>query len=429
MLKRLVNFAKEPTSINILINSIGNYLNVGFIAFFALILVRTMPPAEYGVLTVLLGIAYVLANIMEFGTTATIYSAVPGLYAHDDKRLYTFIKSTFFYQTLFSAIIIIVLTFTFPYLDKIFFKTGAPPITLYLTAFSVLFYVWQNFLTNILLAANKFFRSNLYLNTANVVKTLLIVGLAYFGTITISNVIIIFGMVGPLVYFLMLLAKNRKLIPKLEVAKIDKKEFQFSYTMMYFAASQFYNMGIRMDLFLLSFFGLRDEVGYYGLSQKIILSIIATIVSISQVLSPQFATVENKAQLKKMLKKGMLYMMIPAGIFIALFLTPQAVFDLVFTAEYGPAAGAAHALALPFVLNAFGTVFMIFILYTVKKPVYILWSNIALFIIITVGSYILIPTKGMFGPPIAIAAAFVVANAILLYASVKEYRSLPNIRT
>lgn len=197
---------------------------------------------------------------------------------------------------------------------------------------------------------------------------------------------------------------------------------------MYFAASQFYNMGIRMDLFLLSFFGLRDEVGYYGLSQKIILSIIATIVSISQVLSPQFATVQNKAQLKKMLKKGMMYMMIPAGIFIALFLTPRAVFDWVFTAEYGPAAGATHALALPFILNAFGTVLMIFVLYTVKKPIYILWSNISFFIIITVGSYLLIPSRGMFGPPIAIAVAFVVANAILLIASVREYRSLPTFR-
>lgn len=429
MFKRIVSFAKEPTSINILINSIGNYLNVGFIAFFALILVRTMPPAQYGALTVLLGVAYVLANIMEFGTTATIYSTVPGLYADGDKRLYTFIKSTFFYQTLFSGVIIIALIFSFPYLDKVFFKTGAPHLTLYLAAFSVLFYVWQNFLTNILLAANKFFRSNLYLNTANVVKTILIVALAYFGTLTISSVIVIFGMVGPLVYFLMLLAKNKQLIPKLEMAKIDKNEFQFSYTMMYFAASQFYNMGIRMDLFLLSFFGLRDEVGYYGLSQKIILSIIATIVSISQVLSPQFATVENKAQLKKMIKKGMLYMMIPAGIFLALFLTPRWVFDLVFTKEYTLATDSSHALALPYILNAFGTVFMIFILYTIKKPVYILWANISLFLIITIGSYMLIPSKGMFGPPIAIAVAFVVANGILLIASVKEYRSLPNAQT
>ena len=77
MIKRLLNFIKKPTSKNIVINTIGNYLNVVFIAFFAFLLVRIMQPSEYGVLSVLLGIAYVLANILDFGTTASIYSYLP----------------------------------------------------------------------------------------------------------------------------------------------------------------------------------------------------------------------------------------------------------------------------------------------------------------------------------------------------------------
>ena len=37
-------------------------------------------------------------------------------------------------------------------------------------------------------------------------------------------------------------------------AKIAKEEFRFNYTFTYFIASQFYNLGMRMDLFLLSYF-------------------------------------------------------------------------------------------------------------------------------------------------------------------------------
>src|SRR3990167_5637760 len=122
MIPRLINFIKKPTSKNVLINTLGNYLNVFFTAFFALILVRILTPSKYGILSVLLGIAYVLANILDFGTTATIYSYLPALYEKKTYQLYRFIKSTFYYQSIFSLTVILILLFTFPYLDKIFFK-------------------------------------------------------------------------------------------------------------------------------------------------------------------------------------------------------------------------------------------------------------------------------------------------------------------
>jgi len=74
-------------------------------------------------------------------------------------------------------------------------------------------------------------------------------------------------------------------------------------------------------------------------------------------------------------------------------------------------------------LSAGGTVIMLFLLYTVKKPIYILVSNIAFFSIVSVGSYFLIPERGMYGPPIAIACAFVVAIAIQVVAFMKEQKS------
>ena len=178
MFLRILHFIRRPTSKNVIINTVGNYLSVFFTAFFALILVRILTPAQYGVLSVLLGIAYVLANILDFGTSATIYSYLPDLYEKKSSSLYSFIKSTFFYQSIFSFAVIAGLLVSFPYLDKVFFKTGAPLWELWLTSLSVLFFIWQNFFQNILFATKKFMKTNIYLNLSNVIKTAIIFFLA-----------------------------------------------------------------------------------------------------------------------------------------------------------------------------------------------------------------------------------------------------------
>ncbi len=425
MISRLKSFIQNPTSIDVIVNTAGNYLNVIFTAFFALILVRTLDPESYGVMSILLGIAYVLANVLEFGTTATIYSTIPALFQSDTKHMYRFIKSTFFFQSLFAGTMIVILMFSFPWLDRVFFKTGAPVAELYLTAISVLLFIWQNVLTNILFAAKRYLRANLYINGANISKTIFIVTASYFGNLSVGLVIIAFGIVGPLTFFILMLWRNQKLIHDMRVAEIRRDEFQFRYTMTNFAASQFYNLGLRMDLFLLSFFGLREQVGYYGLSQKIILTILATIVSISQVLSPKFATITTRHEALKQIKTGLMYMLLPSAILVCLSLTPAWVFELVFTREFTATTKVTHLLALPFILNALGTIPNLFLLYTVRKPGYILISNIAFFTIISVGSYILIPEKGMFGPPIAICIAFIVAIAIQCAVLLREYHKLP----
>src|SRR3989339_1112159 len=175
MIQRIFNFIKKPTSKDVIINTVGNYLNVVFIAFFAFLLVRILAPSQYGVLSVLLGISYVLANVLDFGTTASIYSYLPVMIEKKHKNIYVFLKTILVYQTGFSAIVITLLLITFPYLDKIFFKTNAPSWELYITTFSVLFFVWQNYTINALNAAKQFFKANLYLNLSNLIKTAVII--------------------------------------------------------------------------------------------------------------------------------------------------------------------------------------------------------------------------------------------------------------
>jgi PST family polysaccharide transporter len=426
MSKMLTFFTLRPTFKNVFINTIGNYLNVFFTALFALILVRILSPSQYGVLSVLLGIAYVLANVLDFGTTATIYSYLPPLYEKKTDQLYRFIKSTFYYQSIFSVVVLGVLFITFPVLDKVFFKTGAPAGELYLTAFSVLLLIWQNFIMNIMFAAKKFLKANIYQNLSNVIKTLIIFFLSAAHMVSVGSVVFVFGIVGPAIFFLLLLWEKKDLVFVLAKAEVKREEFRFGYTLTNFIGSQFLNLGQRMDLFLLSYYQMKSAVGYYGLSQKIILTIITTTVSITQVLSPSFSRIERKRDLYKELKHGFYYLLLPSGLFLTLFLLPNEVFYVFFTSKFAETAAITKALSIPFILSAIGSLPLLFLLYTIKKPGYILWANLAFFMIITGGSYILIPVKGVFGPPLAIGLAFTINTLILVVASYIEYRQMPD---
>src|SRR3989339_1094606 len=423
MIQRIFNFIKKPTSKNIVINTIGNYLNVVFIAFFAFLLVRILAPSQYGVLSVLLGISYVLANVLDFGTTASIYSYLPTMIEKKHKNIYIFLKTIFSYQTGFSAIIITLLLIFFPYLVKIFFKTGAPLSELYLTTFSVLFFVWQNYAINALNAAKKFFKANLFLNLSNIIKTAVIIILIPFKAVSVGSIIFTFGILGPLVFFILLFFEKKYIFLKIIKASVVKSEFRMGYTLTFFIASQFFNLAMRMDLFLLSYFLSRSpEIGYYGLSQKIILTVMASIASITQVLSPNFSNLKAKEEVKHQFKIGFYYLLIPTGLFFLLFLTPNWVFYLFFTEKFAPTAAITKTLSLAFLIYPILNLPALYLLYTVKKPIHILTSNLITFLTVVIGCYLVIPKYGVFGPPYVIALSFVLGGIVQIIVSILEYK-------
>jgi len=419
MIPKLYSFLKQKTTKNIIINTFGNYLNVFFTAFFAFLLVRIMNPKDYGVLSVLLGIAYVLANILDFGISATIYSYLPTI-IEDRKKTFSFLKTALFFQTFFSFIIITLLFIFFPTLDKLFFKTQAPFWEVFLTTISILFLLWQNYALNSLLATKKIFLANFFLNLSNILKTLFILFLFYFKLISIATIIFVFGVFGPLIFFLFLFFEKKHVFLQILKAKIKKEEFKFNYTLTYFFASQFFNLGTRMDLFLLSFYFPKSEVlGYYALSTKIILTLFASITSITQVLSPEFAKVKKRKDLKPLIKKSFVYLLLPTLLFFILFLTPSQIFLIAFTEKFAKTAEITKHLALAYILYPLANIPLLYLLYTVKKPYFILIGNLIFFAVATLGSYFLIPQKGVFGPPIAIFFAILI---FYFYLTIKTFQ-------
>lgn len=427
-MQRIQELLKKPTSVHIIINTVGNYINVFFTAVFTLVLVRILSPTEYGTFGVLTSISYVMANILDFGTTATIYSYLPPLIEDKSRSMYRFVKSTFFYQTIFSSVVVSILLLMFPLIDSVFFKTDAPYIDLALSALSIMFFIWQNFLLNIYFAAKKFLKANSYLNISNIIKGVMVF-LAYLtGTVSITSMQIIFGIVGPLVFYLLVLRDRKDDIHHMLKSDVNREDFRFKYTLTYFIASQFLNIGLRMDLFLMSYYRAiitRPEVGFYSLAQKIILTILTTIVSITQVLSPSFSKIATQTDARRELKHGLVYMLLPSALFVGVALTPNFIYELFFTPEFVQSAIIAKLLSLPYILYAMGSVPMLFMLYTVKKPKVILYAYTIFFLIISVGCYVLIPVYKLYAPPLIFLVGFLVSSGIIGWSCYQEYKKLP----
>ena len=113
-------------------------------------------------------------------------------------------------------------------------------------------------------------------------------------------------------------------------------------------------------------------------------------------------------------------------LFFLLFLTPNWVFYLFFTEKFAQTALITKSLTWPYIIYTFLNLPVLFLLYTVKKPAYILIANLAIFVIVSFGCYYLIPTIRLAGPPYALALSFFIGLIVLGVTSFIEYRKLPS---
>lgn len=422
-MKRLLRLIRLPTTRDVAINTIGNYLVVVFTAIYALVLVRILTPAQYGVLSVLFGIAYVLANILDFGVTASIYSYLPPL-LKDKKESLKFIKANFIFQTVLSFIVLVIAFVFVKEIDKYVLKLHVPTSYFFWTFASIPLFIWQNFVLNILYAAKKFLYANIINNIANSFKVVLLYLLILTHQVSVVNVIIIFGVVSQLVFFIILVGEKKTLLKELINTAIDRQQIRLEYTLTFFAATQLFNFASRIDLFMLSFFLVKSEVGYYGLSQKIILTVLTMVNSITQVLSPQFANAEGRAAVKSLVKKGFVYMLIPTAMFLGAIILPTQIYTLIFTSKFEKTAAITRSLSIPYIFYSIIAIPTLFFLYTIKKPMHLLYINLLFLVIVSVGCFILIPKLGVFGPPWAFVVAFVVITAYIAIFFAHEYKKL-----
>lgn len=425
MISKFKQILLNRSTKNLIINTIGNYLNVFFVAFFTFLLVRVLSVSEYGIFGVLFGIIYTLVGILDFGTTANIYGFLPELVEKKISEGYRYLKTLFIYQSFFSLITISVFVIFFNFFDQLIFKIRIDFLTSLIVGLSTLFFVWQNFLTNVYNSTKKFFKTNLYLNLSNVIKVVIILIFVYFKKINLFSIIFIFGVVGPLIYFFLVLLDKKKTIEPLIKAKIDLGHFRPKFTLVSYLGYQFLNLGQRLDLFILSYYFPRTELlGFYTASQKIILTVLTSIVSVTQVISPNFSLVKTRKEAKRELIRGFMYSLVPIGIFLLLFFTPSIIYLLFFTEKYLATVKITRSLVFPYILYTLAAVPSIFLLYTIKKPKYLFLNNLFFLLLSLILNIFFIEKYNVFGPALSYGISYSLCFIILIMISIKEYQRL-----
>ena len=355
---------------------------------------------------------------------ASVYAHVPE-HIHDRKVTLDFLWTIILILTLLSAASLLILLLFSQSIDRYFFKTGSSLYLYGLAFIGTQMYIWLNFVRDTLNASGKFLHINIATNVSNIVKAFLLIFISLSGHLTIAQVLIILGIVGPMIVFIYIFMRSRWLFKALSQAKASYQHVKLKFTFTYFISTQLFQLATRADLFMIAYFLTQTEVGYYGLSQRVILAVVTSADSITQVMSPQFAKIKTQVDVKKLLKQSSFYMLIPAGMFLTGSLLPTWIYTLVFGDSYQPSTFITKLLSFAYIPFPFLAALLLFFLYTVKKPHYLLISNALFFTSIAIVHTLLIPHLRLVAPAISYFTAFVLVSFIMILMYRYELKKLP----
>src|SRR3989344_675775 len=408
-MKQIRTLLRERTTAEVVVNTIGNYLNIFFSVLYVVIIARFFTPSENGIYIVLFTLVYVFTNIFDFGTSATIYSYLPSM-LQDKTKSFSFLKITFVYQTILATAALIVLSLLINPINNDWLKLHVP-FRYFIWAFGTIpLLIWQNFILNTLYASRRFFTANVLINMINITRLLLLLLFKIYGILNLEWLLIIFGPLAPILFILLIVVIYPKLPKQFIEASLVRKHLNLGYSFVFFIATQLYFIASRLDLFIIAHFLTKTEVGYYGLAQKIVFSILTTINSVTQVLSPQFSVVKTKSQVNLLMRRFGIFCILPIGLLIGAIITPDFIYNLVFSIQYAAMPPVAKLLSGVNIFFVVMQIPMLFFLYAVKKPKYVLISNAILLTIIGVGSYYGAQNYGLFGPPLALLASYIIVT-------------------
>ncbi len=414
-----------PHSKNVIINTLGTYIGFVFSGLYIIFFVRALTPVEFGTLSILQAFSYLLTNLLSFGMPASVYAHLPS-HRHNRQELAQYILSNLLVMTLFSSLSLIAIYTFMIDIDTTYLKTFSPNIHFILMLVGTQLYIWQNYLSDTLNASGHFLHINISNNVSHVVRMAVLIALALTDSLSVGSILFVMGFIGPSVVFIRTAIRWRSFMGEIMRNSLSRRTVRLSYTFTYYVATQLYQIASRADLFIVSYFLTRPEVGFYGLSQKILLAIATSSDSITQVLSAQFAKVQTRQEATSLLRSMSTYMLLPMGLFAGALLMPQQVYTLIFSAEYDTSTFLTKTLAGAYIFTPLISGSLLFFLYTIRKPTYLLISNSILCATVLILNTSLVPRMRLYAPAITYAVAFSLVAVFLSLSLRRELRKLPS---
>jgi len=378
---------------------------------FWVIMGKMLVPEQYGILTTVIALFYVLANVCSLGLFESISKLVPELIDKKKiKQAHGIISHSLKLALLLSLVFAGLIYFFAPQLSQIIYSSAEMVAPLQLLSFIVLTGVAWTIVRGIFISLQKFKKLFVSELIGNVLRVLLAILLVSIGLQALG------GAASWSISFFIIIIVLVLLLPKLKPGKFDKKRFyRYSISSLIYLLSFF--LLLQGGLIVLGILGSMTSVAMLGatvvISQILLFIPFIFAHSILPTLSELWRRSKKSAiKILSISTKINILTVLPLFILFAMF--SETAIRLMYTDQYLPATILFPGFFLGTLLFGISNLLLIFI-YSIGKPVKRMFLIVAAMILNIILSVYLVPFYGAQGAVIAFLTSQILLLTLSLY--------------
>lgn len=378
----------------------------GFV--FTWFVARSLSVSDFGVFSAVNNLALMAAPLIDLGVSSALINFVAFFQARNEiEKAQEYVKAGLFIRFIvFGFIALLLFVFRYPISEKLL--AGGSFYLVYWTIIILLGLVFSSFVTLVLQAYKRFFRSMISEVSYSFGRVIFVLILAFaFGGLTLNKSLLAFALAGLVSVFVAGFVLGYGFLK-------TKPKKSVYYDLIKFSGWLGVNRILssisgRADIQMLAFLAGSVATGYYSIASRLAFFIAVLVSSLSAVISPRLASFSDKEKERAYIMKSLVAVFIVSlGVVFWVIIAKPFVL-LLFGDKYFESIKIFQALALSMIPFIFTAPSVSAIIYAMKKPKIIGIFSIFQTSAILILNYLLIPKFGAFGPTITLG----VTNTIL----------------
>lgn len=377
---------------------------LGFV--FTWFVARALSVSDFGVFSSVNNLALMLSPLVDLGVSSALINFIAYFQVRNEhKKTLEYVKAGLVIRF---VILLLVSIFLFAFRGFVSDKllAGGGVYLVYWTIFILLGLVFSSFVTSVLQAYKKFFRSMISEVSYSFGRVIFVLIFAFNG-LTLTDSLSAFALAGLVSLVVTAFVLGYGFLKSHPPKSIYSDLFKFSG---WLGVNRILSsISGRADVQMLAALSGAVAVGYYSIAGRLAFFIAVLSSSLSAVIAPRLASFGNKEKERAYILKSLLSIVgVSLGIILwVIFAKPFIL--LLFGEKYLNSIGIFQALACSMIPFLFTTPSVSAIIYAMKKPkiigVFSIFQTAAILIL----NYLLIPKFGAYGPTITLA----ITNSIL----------------
>lgn len=396
----LKNILFSDTSKDTTIVFLGTGTNVFLAGLFVIVVPRILGPSDYGIFSTVVATGIMAANIANFGIDSGILKFVTPKSPNREIYLSLAFRS---YVILGLTTAIIGLTFA-PLLAQVLNHSEISNF-LRLAFVSVILVLITNFFVASLQAQKDFFKASLVHISANFVRLILLGIAAFFMTLNLTFLTILFFLVP------VISAVLGNMFFKFDYKRESSGHFLTFHKYNLWVAFSLIISSIPIDNYLLLKIKGPIATGLYAAPFKALTFVYQFAANFSRVLAPRFSSFETRKKARNYFFKSLGIVAIAAVGLLIVGIVGSPVIHLLFGSSFLPSESIFPILTGGFIFFFASTVPSAAILYFMGRSQVVFWVTLARFMVFFILLFVLIPTYSLTGA----AVSYLIIEAITFF--------------